>query len=229
MRALRTLLIVAVVLGGLFALVDRLAVAAAESEAADRIRAAQGLTGTPDVSIRGFPFLTQALGGTLDRVDVAMTGVEATAGGRTVRVGELSAELHGVRLENGYSRAVAGSARGTARISYEELRKASDNDIALGYGGDGKLKVTGSVEVLGRTVTRSVLSTVSVVDGDTLRVRADEVPGEGIPGIEDLVRQRTDFDREVKGFPAGLRIQKVEATPDGLKITVAGGNVVLAG
>ncbi|MFJ8693888.1 LmeA family phospholipid-binding protein [Streptomyces roseolilacinus] len=229
MRALRTLLIIAVVLGGLFTIADRLAVAAAESEAADRIRAKQGLSGTPDVSIRGFPFLTQVLGGKLDQVDVAMTGVEARAGGRTVRVGELSAELHDVRLENGYSRAVAASATGTARISYDELRKTSDSDIALGYGGNGKLKVTGSVEVLGRKLTRSVLSTVSVVDGDTLRVRADEVPGEGIPGIEELVRQRTDFDREVNGFPAGLGVRKVEATPDGLKITVTGRNVVLAG
>ncbi|MFI2228033.1 DUF2993 domain-containing protein [Streptomyces fradiae] len=229
MRALRTLLIIAVVLGGLFTVVDRLAVAAAESEAADRIRAGQGLAGTPDVSIRGFPFLTQVLGEELDQVDVAMTGVEATAGGRTVRVGELEARLRGVRLENGYSRAVAASATGTARISYEELSKASDKDVALGYGGDGKLKVTGSVEVLGRTLTRSVLSTVSVVDGDTLRVRADEVPGEGIPGIEELVRQRTDFDREVKGFPAGLGIERVEATPDGLQITVTGRNLALAG
>ncbi|MEU2179317.1 LmeA family phospholipid-binding protein [Streptomyces thermolilacinus] len=229
MRALRTLLIIAVVLGGLFTIADRLAVAAAEGEAADRIQARQGLSTAPDVSIRGFPFLTQVMGGELDQVDVAMTGVEATAGGRTVRVGELNAELRGVRLENGYSRAVAASATGTARISYEELRKASDNDVVLGYGGDGKLKVTGSIELLGRKVTRSVLSTVSVVDGDTLRVRADKVPGEGIPGVEELVRERTDFDREVKGFPAGLKIQRVEATPDGLQIAVTGQNVVLAG
>ncbi|MEU3448653.1 DUF2993 domain-containing protein [Streptomyces thermolilacinus] len=229
MRALRTLLIIAVVLGGLFTLADRLAVAAAEGEAADRVQARQGLSTAPDVSIRGFPFLTQVMGGELDQVDVAMTGVEATAGGRTVRVGELNAELRGVRLENGYSRAVAASATGTARISYEELRKASDNDVVLGYGGDGKLKVTGSIELLGRKVTRSVLSTVSVVDGDTLRVRADKVPGEGIPGVEELVRERTDFDREVKGFPAGLRIERVEATPDGLQVGVTGRNVVLAG
>ncbi|CAL9299859.1 MULTISPECIES: DUF2993 domain-containing protein [unclassified Streptomyces] len=229
MRALRTLLIIAVVLGGLFTIADRLAVAAAESEAADRIQARQGLSATPDVSIRGFPFLTQVMGGELDQVDVAMTGVEATAGSRTVRLGELTAELRGVRLENGYARAVAASATGTARISYEELRKASDHDVTLGYGGNGKLKVTGGIELLGRTVTRSVLSTVSVVDGDTLRVRADKVPGEGIPGVEELVRERTDFDRQVKGFPAGLRIQKVEAAPDGLQISVTGQNVVLAG
>ncbi|WP_149181324.1 DUF2993 domain-containing protein [Streptomyces sp. TRM49041] len=229
MRALRILLIIAVVLGGLFAIGDRLAVSAAESEAAERIQANQGLSGSPDVSIKGFPFLTQVLDKELDQVDVAMTGVEATAGGRKVRVGELSAELRDVRLENNYSRAVAATATGTARIAYEELQKASENDVTLAYGGEGKIKVTGSVEVLGRKITRSVLSTVSVVDGDTLRVRADEVPGNGIPGIEELVRKRTDFDRQVSGFPAGLKLQKVEATPDGLAVTVGGQNIVLTG
>lgn len=229
MRALRILLIIAVVLGGLFVIGDRLAVSAAESEAAERIQANQGLSAPPNVSIKGFPFLTQALAKELDQVDIGLTGVEATVGDQKVRVGELNAELHRVRLENGFSRAVAETATGTARISYEELRKVSKSDVSLEYGGNGKIKVTGTVEVLGQRLTRSVLSTVSVVDGDTLRVRADKVPGEGIPTLEELVRQRTDFEREVSGFPAGLKVQKVEATPDGIAVTVGGQNVVLAG
>ncbi|KUH37695.1 MULTISPECIES: DUF2993 domain-containing protein [Streptomyces] len=229
MRALRKLLIIAVVLGGLLVVGDRLAAGVAEREAAGRIQANQGLSTEPDVSIGGFPFLTQLLAKKFDRVDVALTGLEVTAGDRRVRVGELQAELHDVRLEGDYSRAVAATATGTARISYDELRKTSDSDVTLAYGGDGKIKVTGSVEFLGQTVTRSVLSTVSVVDGDTLRVRADEVPGEGLPGIEELIRQRTDFDRPVSGFPAGLAIEKVEAAPDGLAVTVGGRDVVLTG
>ncbi|MFV0129152.1 DUF2993 domain-containing protein [Streptomyces sp. HMX112] len=229
MRALRILLITAVVLAGLFVAADRLAVNYAESEAADRIRASQGLATTPDVSIRGFPFLTQVLGRELDQVDIAVTGVEATAGGRKVRVGEMNAELRQVRLEGDFSRAVARSASGTARISYPDLGAASGEDVTLGHGGDGKVKVTGSVEVFGRTITRSVLSSVSIVGGDTIRVRADEVPGEGIPGLEDMVRQRTDFDRQIGGLPAGLKLRKVEARPDGVTVSLTGAGVVLAG
>ncbi|MFG3498584.1 DUF2993 domain-containing protein [Streptomyces sp. NPDC047928] len=229
MRALRILLITAVILGGLFVLVDRIAVNVAESEAADRIQASQGLAGSTDVSIKGFPFLTQVLGKELDQVDLSLTGVEATAGGRKVRVSELTASLNDVRLEDNYFRAVAASASGTARISYADLGKASNEDVTLSYGGNGKVKVTGTVELLGQSITRSVLSTVSLADGATIRVRADKVPGEGIPGLEDMVRQRTDFDRQVDGLPAGLKIAKVEATADGLAVTVTGRNVVLAG
>lgn len=231
MRALRILLITAVILGGLFTIGDRLAVNYAESEAAERIAADQGLAaGSANVSIKGFPFLTQVMGKELDQVDVTLTGVEASAGGRKVRVTEMDAALKNVRLKNNFSTAVAASASGTARISYADLAKASGEDVTLGYGGNGKVKVTGGVElpVLG-SVTRSVLSSVSVVGGDTIRVRADKVPGEGIPGLEGRVRERTDFDRQVGGLPAGLKLTKAEATPEGLAVTVTGTDVVLAG
>ncbi|MET9802989.1 DUF2993 domain-containing protein [Streptomyces sp. NPDC006368] len=230
MRALRILLITAVILGGLFVIADRLAVNYAESEVADRIRAKQGATAGPaDVSIQGFPFLTQALAKELDEVDVTLRGVEASTGGRTVRISEMTAALHDVRLGDGFSTATAATATGSARLSYADLGSASGEDVTVGFGGNGKVKVTGSVEVLGRSITRSVLSTVSVVDGDTIRVRADEVPGEGIPGVEELVRERTDFDRKIEGLPVGLKLQKVEATAEGVVITLTGSNVSLAG
>ncbi|QGV79843.1 DUF2993 domain-containing protein [Streptomyces ficellus] len=230
MRALRILLITAVILGGLFTIADRLAVNYAESEAADRMGAAQGRADSAAVSIKGFPFLTQVMGKELDQVDVTLTGVEASAGGRKVRVTEMKAALKQVRLEDNFSRAVAASASGTARISYADLGAASGEDVTLGYGGNGKVKVTGSVEVpvLGK-VTRSVLSSVSLAGDDTIRVRADKVPGEGIPGLEQRIRERTDFDRQVGGLPSGLKLQKVEAASDGVVVTVTGTDVVLTG
>jgi hypothetical protein len=130
---------------------------------------------------------------------------------------------------------VAASADGTARISYADLGAASSEDVTVGYGGNGKVKVTGSVEipVLGR-VTRSVLSSVSLAGDDTIRVRADKVPGEGLPGVEERVRERTDFGlgvvhRQVGVLPAGLKLRKVEATPEGVVVTVTGEDVVLTG
>ncbi|MCS0638800.1 DUF2993 domain-containing protein [Streptomyces sp. LP05-1] len=230
MRALRILLITAVILGGLFVAADRLALNYAEDEVAKKIRASQGLTATPDVSIKGFPFLTQVAGKELDQVDIGLDGVEATVGERKVRITEMNATLHQVRLENNFSSAKAANASGAARISYDDLRSVSEENVDLGYGGTGKIKVTGTVNVLGRTLTRSVLSGVTVTDnGSALRVRADEVPGEGIPGLEDLVRERTDFDRKISGLPAGLKLVSAEPRADGLWITVAGTGVDLAG
>ncbi|WP_405688460.1 DUF2993 domain-containing protein [Streptomyces sp. NBC_01387] len=229
MRALRILLIFVVILGGLFVLVDRVAVNVAESKAADRIRSSEGLSGTPDVDIKGFPFLTQVLDKKLGRVDVTLKGVEANASGRQVRITNVRAELHDVKISGTFTSAVAARASGTAHISYEDLTKASESGAKIAYGGNGKVKVTGSVNILGRTLTRSVTSSVTMVGTDRIKVHADTVPGEGIPGLEGLVRQKTDFDSAVGGLPAGLKLDQVRATEDGVDIGVTGTDVALAG
>ncbi|MCX5141731.1 MULTISPECIES: DUF2993 domain-containing protein [unclassified Streptomyces] len=229
MRALRILLVVVVVLAGVFIAVDRAAVYFAESEAADRVVVQGARIGSTDVSIKGFPFLTQVAGSELDEVDVKVTGIETSAGGRTLRISRMNAELRQVRLTDGFSGATAARASGTAVISYADLTEAADKDVVVEYGGNGKVKVTGAVNILGRTITRSVLSTVTLVDGHTVRVHADKVPGEGIPGLEGLIREKTDFERGVGGLPNGLKLQKIQPTADGLEISVTGTDVRLAG
>ncbi|MET9943260.1 LmeA family phospholipid-binding protein, partial [Streptomyces halstedii] len=120
-------------------------------------------------------------------------------------------------------------ATGTAVVSYADLTAAAEDGVTVAYGGDGKVKVTGTVEILGRSISRSVLSTVTRVDGHTIKVRADEVPGEGIPGVEQLVRTRTDFERDIDGLPKGLGLRKIQVTESGLEIGLNGSDVSLTG
>ncbi|MFD4941778.1 DUF2993 domain-containing protein [Streptomyces sp. NPDC058239] len=229
MRALRILLVTVVVLGGIFVAVDRAAVYFAESEVEGRVQVTGATIGSTDVSIKGFPFLTQVAGDQLDEVDVEITGIETDANGRKIRISRMNAALHEVKLADGYSSATAARATGTAVISYEDLTKAASDGVVVEYGGNGKVKVTGTVDVLGSPLSRSVLSTVTLVDGHTIKVHADKVPGEGIPGLEGLVREKTDFEREVGGLPSGLKLQKIQPTADGLEISVTGTDIQLAG
>lgn len=229
MRALRILLVIVVVLAGVFIAVDRAAVYFAESRVADRVQVSGAEIGSTDVDIKGFPFLTQVAGSELDEVDVKITGIETNANGHTLRISRMNAELHQVRLTDGFSGATAARATGTAVVSYADLTKAASADVAVEYGGNGKVKVTGAVDILGRTISRSVLSTVSLVDGHTVRVHADKVPGEGIPGLEGVVRKKTDFEREVGGLPNGLKLEKIQPTAAGLEISVTGTDISLAG
>ncbi|MFJ7491230.1 DUF2993 domain-containing protein [Streptomyces sp. NPDC097727] len=229
MRALRILLVIAVVLGGIFVAVDRVAVYFVESEVEGRVQVTGATIGSTDVSIKGFPFLTQVAGDQLDEVDVEITGIETDTNGRRIRISRMDAALHEVKLADGYSSATAARATGTAVISYEDLTKAASDGVVVEYGGNGKVKVTGTVDILGNPLSRSVLSTVTLVDGHTLKVHADKVPGEGIPGLEGLVRKKTDFEREVGGLPSGLKLQKIQPTADGLEISVTGTDVRLAG
>ncbi|WP_037678759.1 DUF2993 domain-containing protein [Streptomyces griseus] len=244
MRALRILLVTVIVLGVLFVIVDRVAVHFAEGEAADRLKSTENLASTPDVSIDGFPFLTQVAGGELDEVEVGIKDYEAPtgSGGRTIRIDDMKAEMKGVTFSGDYSSATAASATGTATIAYDELLKAAKSEptrvapavtaqvVGLSDGGNGKIKVQIDATVLGVKLPKpvSVLSSVTV-DGDTVRVRADSLPDLGIDLAETVIRSITDFQQTIEQLPGGIRLDKVQAAQDGVDITVKGSNVRLAG
>ena len=246
MRALRILLVIAVVLGGIFVIVDRVAVHFAEGEAADRVRASEGLASTPDVDIQGFPVLTQVLGGTFDEVRVGISDYEADAGegGKTLRIADLRADLRGVEFSGDFGSAVADTATGTATIAYDELLRNAKAEptqvapgitaevVALSDGGNGKIKVALETTVLGAKLPEpvSVLSSVTVVDGNTVRVRADALPVlGGVEIAESRVRRITDFEQKIDGLPGGISLEKVQAAEDGVDVTVTGKDVRLAG
>ena len=243
MRALRILLIVVVILGGLFVLADRLAVGFAEDEAAGKLQATKNLAATPDVSIKGFPFLTQVVGGTLDDVEVGIKDYEATAEGGTIRIDDLQANMKGVEFSGDYSSATAASATGTASITYAELLKTAKSEqtqvapgvtarvVGLSDGGNGKIKVSVEATVLGTKLPQpvSVLSSVTA-EGDTVRVHADKLPSFGGADVaENRVRTITDFEQKIDGLPGGIKLDSVQAAKDGVEITVRGSNVRLAG
>ncbi|GAA3497282.1 DUF2993 domain-containing protein [Streptomyces prasinosporus] len=246
MRALRVLLIVAVILGGIFVIVDRVAVGLAEDEAADRLKATENLATTPDVSIEGFPFLTQVAGGSLDEVRVGIEGYEAATGegAQRIRIDDLRADMRDVEFSGDFGSAVAGSATGTATVAYDELLRTAKSETAqvapgitaevvgLSDGGNGKIKVEVEATVLGTELPEpvSVLSSVTVVDGDTVRVKADALPEfGGVVPAESRVRRIIDFEQRIDGLPGGIRLDRVEAARDGVEITVKGSDVRLAG
>lgn len=242
MRALRILLIIVVVLGGLFVIADRVAVGLAEDKAADKLRTSEGLASTPHVSINGFPFLTQVAGGTLDDVGIGIEDYEARSGSGTIRIADLTAEMHGVKFSGDYGSATAESATGTARISYDELLKAvSKQDPApvapgitakidgLAYGGGDKIKVVLAVKTPIGTLRPTVMSTVEV-QGGKVSARADSLPKIGAFDMaEGRVRAVTDFQQAIDDLPAGIELDKVEPVKDGVEITVKGSDLKLVG
>ncbi|WP_181808652.1 LmeA family phospholipid-binding protein [Streptomyces shenzhenensis] len=244
MRALRILLIVVVVLGVLFVIVDRVAVHFAQGEAADKLKTTENLASTPDVSIKGFPFLTQVASGTLDDVHVGIKEYDAATGtaGKTIRIEDLNADMKDVTFTGDYSSATAKTATGTALVSYDELLKnarSAPTDLGLGFtgrvvgladGGDGRIKVTLDVSVPGGAHQKvPVLSTVAVKN-NTVQVHADNLPKlAGVSLVEDRFRQASDFQQAIDQLPGGIKLDKVQAVQNGVEIAVRGSNVRLAG
>jgi hypothetical protein len=232
MRVARTVLIVLVVLGGLFVAADRILVSVAENKAAQQAKVTEGLSSKPDVSIKGFPFLTQVVSGKLDDVKIKAKGLAADGGtGQEVRFESLNADLHGVKLSNGFSRAVADSADGQVFVTYEDLQNAIGvPGLRVSYGGpakDGTALVKLAGPIMGAQL--SVLSKVTVHGGDTISLTAQDLPTAFTAlGLEHRVRQQIDVVVHISHLPSGLSLTGVGSAPEGITVTAAGKDVVLA-
>ncbi|WP_034089160.1 LmeA family phospholipid-binding protein [Streptacidiphilus albus] len=229
MRALRRLIIVLVVLFGLFAAADRIAVYVAEGQAASALQNARGLSQKPSVSIEGFPFLTQLLGGSLDEVKIHANELAVTTpSGTDVTLQNFSADLKGVRLESGFSKAVADNATGTATISYADISAALPKGVTVAYGGGDKVKVSGSASlpVLGEQQVSGTAS-LNVVGGD--RISLSGISGvTGVdPALAGLVTSLLEPQFQLSGLPTGLQLTQITAEPTGVSVGVAGTGVVL--
>ena len=77
--------------------------------------------------------------------------------------------------------------------------------------------------------TVSVRSSVTV-EHNRVQVHADSLPViGGLALAENRVRSITDFRQAVDRLPGGIELDKVQAAPDGVEITVKGSDVKLAG
>ncbi|MCK7624597.1 DUF2993 domain-containing protein [Streptomyces sp. RS10V-4] len=232
MRALKVLLVLVVIFGGLFVAADRFAVNFAENKAADKLRNMQGVTSTPEVSIKGFPFLTQVAGRNLDEVDADLDHVAARSEGRTLTLKHLSAQFRDVALTSDYtSIESAASATATAEISYADMTNAAGGGVKISYGGEkdgrARVKISPNVPLLS---SFDVTGSISV-HGNTVQVRADSLPAmcRALPGCESKVRAQTDHGWKLDQLPGNLKLEKVTTTAQGISVTASGTDVKLTG
>ena len=229
---MRALLVVVLLLLGLAVLADRVGVGIAEDKVAEQVATKGGLQGTPAVDITGFPFLTQAVSGTYDDVRIALTAEELgqPAGTRA------DIALHGVHVP--LSSVVSGSVDqvpvdridGTATLSYALLAAQLGGDTTLRREGDG-LRITKSVEVLGRTLPLTATGTVAL-DGDELVVDVERASGAGVDLPDFLVTRVSDLldlRYTVPALPFGLQLTEVAPAEDGVDVRVEAEDAVLGG
>lgn len=234
---MKRLLLVVLVLLALLVAADRGGAAVAERVLADELQRGGVLTSRPEVDVRGVPFLTQALRGRYDRIDVVARDVPAgELAGAPVVVPRLSATLRGaqVPLDQALSGAVTSvpveRVDARALLPFDVVRRGSDvADLDVAAEGE-RLRLRGTVRVLGEQVSGSVLSSLAVQDGE-LVVTAEEFDVAG--GFADRLVDRAlagRFDARIplSGLPYGLRVDDVRVQPDGLDVSARADATVLS-
>ncbi|WP_346620262.1 DUF2993 domain-containing protein [Blastococcus montanus] len=227
---MKALAVVLLVLLGLGVLADRVAMAIAEGQVARQLAAQSALAGPPDVDIRGFPFLTQAVGGRYEDVRISLDA--ETLGRREGTQAEVA--LTGVWVP--LSAVLSGQVQevpveridGTATLSYALLSDELGGDTVLRREGDG-LRITRTVELLGRSVPLTAAGTVAL-DGDELVIDVERASGAGLPVPDELVERANDLLdlRYPIELPFGLRLLEVQPAEDGVDVRVEAVDTVLA-
>lgn len=207
---------------------DRVAEHVAAGVLADRLQTELG--GRPTVEIDGFPFLTQAVGGSYQRLRVSAPVVRRE--GLSLR--DFSATLTGVHVA--FGDALGGSLSAvpvdrldaSALVAYEDLTQLAGPGLRLAGDPNG-VRVTGRVAALGRQVDVSAVSSVALA-GDTLVVTAGQltVGGVAVTGpLAAALRGRLDLRVPLPALPYGVRLASLVAGPQGITVSGSARSVVL--
>jgi hypothetical protein len=209
------LVIVLVLVGG-----DRAANAYTEDQMASQIKSSLALSGKPSVSIAGFPFLTQLAARTFNTVNVNASNETAGPGGQ-LEIASLTATLHGMHI-HGLNSATVDQFTASALVTFTALAHAGGipQGITLAPGGPNQIKAT--VDILG--FSSEATAKVTQVGNDKINVKITDFGG--VPA--DVLGSLTDFNISIPKLPAGVKIQSISITQQGLRITASGKNTTLS-
>jgi LmeA-like phospholipid-binding len=242
-RLMITLIVLLLILAGLAVAADRVGKSYAErmisDKVAEQVANQKATSEKPDVTIQGFPFLTQVSRGHYDEIKIELANFAGPAGNnRTVkmklldvRAKDVAAPLETIRSGNG--NIVAGTVTGIGEIDYPQLVELIGQPGVKLAAKDGKLTGSAPVQVLGQTVNVTGTAELTVKSGNVVQVRFSNVSAAGLPdnplvkGLINSYVNKLAFDLKVPALPLKLTVQKVEAQADGLKVTAGAADVAL--
>src|SRR6266566_7977033 len=229
------LAIVAVLLLVALTIADRAAASAADAAVEKRLadQAPFDASNKPDVSIRGFPFLTQAVSGKYDDIEVS---------GDSLRLEQVSgvdfdAHMHGVHVpfSKALSRNVTSlpidSVDASVSIPYAEAaRLIGIKGLRLSQGANGALHVSVPVTVPGSSaaVTGTADATVRIsANRLSYKVGQISVAGVALPAaVTSAVEAQMNGAFALPSLPYRLEVTGVSATSSGVQVTAHAAHIV---
>jgi len=220
---LRTTIIVLIILIGLLVALDFGARAFAESKVASEIQQ-QGFPKKPNVSIEGFPFLTQVI--SRDFKDVTISSSNITEGPLLIQ--SINATMNGVHVNSSFNGGSVDSLNGTLSVTFAALANAMTSEagglgslggagLTLSQAGNDEVKATLNLVITSGTAVWRVTRTAS---GD---ISIQLVSSSGL--TSSLLSGLGNITIPLPHLPLGLTIQSINVTSSGLVGTVTGHNV----
>jgi LmeA-like phospholipid-binding len=233
-RGLRIVAITVVVSLIVLAVLDRVAAHVVAGQIASRAQRTENLPSRPDVSLGGFPFLTQVVAGRYRDVEVDVRGYTQQG----ARVDRVHARLSGVRLP--LSNVVRGQVK---RIPVDRVTAEVDltfDDINAYLAAQGSstrvtaagsaIRISGNVSILGMNYPLTGTADLGVEPTSvtfTPRELAQTVGSLLPPPLRATAVSLLTAKIPVNGLPFNMTLRSATVSPDRLTFAAAGENVVL--
>lgn len=207
---------------------DRIGVRIAQNEIGKQVAAQYNLSQQPDVSIHGIPFLTQAVGGEYDQIDVGIG--DWTQQGITVH--DVKVEMRGVNAPldqvaaGNADNVVARTATASAVIPFDVIKKNAPKEVKAVRANGDNLEVDMSGQVLAFALNGTAELSVKPSKRG-IAITPVKVSTSGISVPLDAVRDRLTWYVPIIDLPVGSRISQVQVTGDGIKVAASADNVKL--
>ena len=198
---------------------DRVALVLTENAMATNFQQSVGLSGKPHVVIQGIPFLTQLAARDFRTVDINATN-ETTAEG-TLEIASLTATLHGMHIRS-LNSATIDQFYASALVTFAALGSAGGvpQGITLSMAGPNTIQATVDIG----PITDSATAQVTQVGTNKVNIHVTDFGG--IPA--SVLGNMVDFTISLPKLPAGVSIQSVSITQQGLRIIITGQHTTLS-
>jgi hypothetical protein len=209
-RGRNIFIIVVLVIVGLLVAADRIAVVYAQNAIATKIQQQAQLSAKPSVTIEGFPFLTQVAARDLRQVDISASNVRED----NVTISQINATATGVHVNSSFNHVTIDQVNGNALIAFSSIAdtlpaplstatitadpSAGPNGVNVNLG-DGIATVTGQVTLTSPTRANLHIENVG-----------------GLAGLLGGAITQQDYPINIPALPAGLTVDKIAVTSQGV-------------
>lgn len=203
---------------------DRIGQYVAERVAGNTLQTSQHLPSRPDVSVGGFPFLTQLATGHYDHVTVTAKDVPLDSANQALTVSRLQVVLHKLTVSRSFHLFRAKTATAAATIGYAQLGKALGFDV--GYAGAGRVRATRQVSIGGTTIRGTVTSRPEL-NGTALAFTDSTVSGVGqaSAAVSAALNRVFAVRLPLDAIPFDIHPTALLATSAGIVLDLAGSNL----
>lgn len=232
-----------VILVGLLVGADRVGAWAAERTVADKVSQEVDELGVsasePDVTVGGFPFVTQVIEGEYEEITILLRDVTAnqvTLPVLDIRATGVNAELN--TLMSGDGPITADRVVGTATVGYGSVRALFNQqgrqleDLQLSAD-NGRLRLRLPLTAGEQQISAVAIANVSASQG-VVRVSVVDIRAEGaqlLPNAQrllDTYKRRLSVQFTLPPLPFALQLEQVQVEPEGLAVTASARGVPIS-